>query len=166
MIARYIRTHKIRNARFHAPLVANPSLSRYAISAQSRENRNQTEETSGIGGRVTPCSHLPRINSKKWRVAYLPKWASGHGVQAICVTSPRVPLPNSTVCRAPRAAFHRLKLKHKKCAPPRPSCVYMRDRCALVLVKTWGRFYIWITYSPLTPVPNAIYRIRTYSRGQ
>ncbi|KAL6263440.1 hypothetical protein P5V15_006229 [Pogonomyrmex californicus] len=32
-------------------------------------------------------------------------------------------------------AFHRLRLKHKKCAPPRPRCVYMPDRCASVLVE-------------------------------
>jgi len=63
-----------------------------------------------------------------------------------------------TPCAEP--PHRRLKLKHKKCAPPRPRCVYMRDRCAYVLVERGGRFYIWITYSPLTPDTSAIGDVR------
>lgn len=51
----------------------------------------------------------------------------------------RVSSPGNYFPHAVRRAFPpQLKLKHKKCAPPRPRCVYMHDRCAYVLVERGG----------------------------
>lgn len=51
----------------------------------------------------------------------------------------RVSSPENYFPHAVRRAFPpQLKLKHKKCAPPRPRCVYMHDRCAYVLVERGG----------------------------
>lgn len=52
----------------------------------------------------------------------------------------------------------------KECPPTRLSCVYMRDRCASMLVNVGAPLYIWITYSPFTSDWNAIHGMSTGRR--
>lgn len=62
---------------------------------------------------------------------------------------------------AVRRAFPpQLKLKHKKCAPPRPRCVYMRDRCSYVSVERGGALYmdhLLTTYSRPERNPSGVF---------
>jgi len=86
------------------------------------------------------------------KTAYLPKWASGHDGFAWCAWALLSPSRNSAARRTSSAVYHRLELKSAKSALHRCSTAYICVTGARPCwCDVWGRFYIWITYSPLTP---------------